>query len=566
MAALPSRRASIEALDERLFDVLVVGGGINGAVSVAALRARGAEVALIDKGDFASFVSQHSSNLAWGGIKYLETYEFGLVRKLCRSRNELLRAYPSAVREVRFFTALPRGFRHSRWFLYLGALLYWAIGSFFTRRPRLLSNDDIARDEPSINTKNTEGGLEYSDAHFVDSDAHFVFRFIRDAMEGGAVVANYLESRGAQFDGTLWTTEVYDHLTGRSHTVRSKVVVNACGPHVETHNARSELTTRHRHVFSKGVHLIVPQVTHPGRVLTFFASDGRLFFAIPMGPCTSIGTTDTRVDELPPFVTTDDRQFILDNINERLSLPSPLTPSDVIAERCGVRPLVVAASGDKTDVKDDWTALSRKHELEVDAERPTVCIFGGKLTDCINVGEEVAAAVEGLGIALRDPQERWYGEAGDDDDRRRFMSRAADLGLDHNSDGTRNEAPARRLWRRYGPRAEAMLDAIAEDPRQAEVVLPHTDLMRVEAAHAARHECVAKLEDYLRRRTLIEQTVPREQLVNMPELRELCIVLFGDEADERLAEYVGTADPTTATRQLGVSNLSADHEDIARGA
>src|SRR5476649_435266 len=95
------RTANVARLGEAEFDVLVVGGGINGAVSAACLAARGAKVALIDRGDFASLTSQESSNLAWGGIKYMESLEFGLVRKLCMSRNHLIRSYPSTVQEIR---------------------------------------------------------------------------------------------------------------------------------------------------------------------------------------------------------------------------------------------------------------------------------------------------------------------------------------------------------------------------------------------------------------------------------------------------------------------------------
>ena len=96
------RETNLDKLDGGSFDVLIVGGGINGAVSAAALSARGASVALIDRGDFAGFTSQESSNLVWGGIKYLENYEFPLVRKLCMSRNRLMRAYPANVKEIGF--------------------------------------------------------------------------------------------------------------------------------------------------------------------------------------------------------------------------------------------------------------------------------------------------------------------------------------------------------------------------------------------------------------------------------------------------------------------------------
>ncbi|MEM7160150.1 MAG: glycerol-3-phosphate dehydrogenase/oxidase [Myxococcota bacterium] len=553
MAPSTPRDTSIDALDRQVFDVLVIGGGINGAVSTAALRSRGADVALIDRGDFAGFTSMHSSNLAWGGIKYLETWEFGLVRKLCRSRNELLRAYPSAVREVRFFTTLTRGFRHHRWFLFLGALLYWAIGGFFTRRPRLLSNADIARDEPAVDVTNAAGGLEYSDAYFVDNDAYFVFRFVRDAMEAGAVAVNYVESLGSSWDGEQWITRVRDRVTQRVVEVRSRALVNACGPMVEEHNERSEIRTDHRHVFSKGVHLIVPRVANDARVLTFFASDGRLFFVIPMGRCSSIGTTDTRVDTLPAVVTTDDRDFILDNINERLKRQPPLSHDDVIAERCGVRPLVV--SGEASQGDDDWTALSRKHVLEIDERRSHVCIFGGKLTDCVNVGEEVADAIGEVGIVLQDADRRWYGEAGPTE-RERFFARATAMGLHEVGERPVSEPPAERLWRRYGPRAEAMLDAIEVDPSQGEVLIPGSDLLRTEAVHSARHERVVHLEDFLRRRTMVEQIVSPQALRQMPQLEELATILFGDRAAAELAAYRG--EPTAAIESIAVERARND--------
>ena len=115
-----------------LFDVLVVGSGINGAVSSASLAGRGASVALIDRGDFGSFTSQESSNLVWGGFKYLEHYELPLVFGLCRSRNRLMKAYPDNVKEIGFLAALDRSSPYAPWFAALGAAAYWAIGLFGT--------------------------------------------------------------------------------------------------------------------------------------------------------------------------------------------------------------------------------------------------------------------------------------------------------------------------------------------------------------------------------------------------------------------------------------------------
>ena len=130
-----NRERNLEALKSRLFDVLVIGGGINGAVSAASLAAKGARVALVDKGDFASCTSQESSSLVWGGIKYMENFEFGLVANLCKSRNELLSRYPDSVKEIRFFCPHEKANRHSLLKLFAGTWLYWTLGRGGTRKP-----------------------------------------------------------------------------------------------------------------------------------------------------------------------------------------------------------------------------------------------------------------------------------------------------------------------------------------------------------------------------------------------------------------------------------------------
>ncbi|XXR40048.1 FAD-dependent oxidoreductase [Sorangium sp. So ce375] len=526
------RATNIDSLSRETFDVLVLGAGINGAVAAAALAARGARVALIDRGDFAGFTSQESSNLAWGGIKYMESFEFPLVRKLCTSRNLLLRSYPSSVQEIRFYTAHERGFRHGLFKLFLGTWLYWIIGSFFTRIPRLLSRRTIAREEPIIHLDGCDGGFEYSDAYLVDNDARFVWGFVRAALDQGARAANYVESLGARREGGAWITRARDVLSGRELVIRSRVLVNACGPFVDAHNELTGQRTSHRHIFSKGIHLIVDRLTPSRRVLTFFADDGRLFFVIPMGQRTCIGTTDTRVEGPRTAVTPEDRRFVLSNINKRLNLPRPLTEADIIAERCGVRPLAVEGGGGG----EDWLQLSRKHALEADREQGHVSIFGGKLTDCINVGDEVCAAVQRLGVALPRPAQRWYGEPGEEV-RQEFFHKARQLDLDALTQPRASEKLSTRLWRRYGAQALGLLEDIRRDPRMANPLIEGADDLRCEIAYAARHEMIARLEDFLRRRTKIALLLRREALARSPGLREACGLLFGDEADRRLEEY-----------------------------
>ncbi|PMR71352.1 glycerol-3-phosphate dehydrogenase/oxidase [Halomonas heilongjiangensis] len=527
------RSSNIDKLDDEVFDALVIGGGVNGAVAAAALAGTGVRVALVERGDFAGSTSMHSSNLVWGGIKYMESRDFALVRKLCKSRNHLIKSYPSTVQEIRFLTTISRGFRYHPRYLWAGSWLYWLIGNGFTRIPRFLTPASIKQSEAIIDIDDAVGGFEYSDAYLHDNDARFVFNFVRGALNYGAVAVNYVESLGARRENGLWVTRVRDVIDGRELEVRSRVLINAAGPWVDTHNALTGQQTDHRHVYSKGVHLIVPRLTDSRRVLAFFADDGRLFFVIPMGQRTCIGTTDTRVENPEVGVTRDDVRFVLDNINKRLNLAKPLDSGDIIATRCGVRPLAVRASGGGDR---DFLQLSRKHAIDVSAGDAHLSIFGGKLTDCLNVGAEVIDLVRRLGVAVPHPRHRWYGEA-PDEVRREFLHQAGLMQLDAMTSPQASEPLSTRLWRRYGTHALDMLEEIREDPRQAEVLIEGTEYLRCELRQAQRREMVTRLEDFLRRRSKIALVVPEETMRRSPGLKEACGILFGDRAEERFAEY-----------------------------
>jgi glycerol-3-phosphate dehydrogenase len=543
------RETQLERLRTSSFDVLVVGGGINGAVTAASLAGRGASVALIDRNDFASFTSQESSNLVWGGFKYLENYEFPLVFKLCRSRNRLMKAYPDNIKEIGFLAALDRSAPYSPRFAALGALGYWIIGLFGTKPPRLLSRDKLRTEEPVIDLTNVRGGIQYQDAFLVDNDARFVFSFVRSALEAGATAANYVELVAAERSNGRWTVQLRDTDTGETLTTSAKVIVNAAGPFVDALNQEFDLRTTYRIVYSKGIHLVVPRLTTKvhQRVLAFFDDTQRLFYVIPMGRRSVIGTTDTRVDEPFTAVDDDDRRFLLDQINARLDLDEPLTVDDVIAERSGVRPLVVKRNDvDHTDV--DWTSLSRKHEIETDRTRAVITVFGGKLTDCLNVGEEVAAQVERLGVPLERDLRNWYGEPSAST-RAEFYRQARLMKLDAMRSKPETEPLSDRLWRRYGRRAFSMLEAIRDDPSMAEDIMDSADYLRVELHLAASTEMVTRLEDFMRRRSKIEQVVSDTDIRSGAGLRDAAEILFGDDAERRLAEYLGdvpAADAATA--------------------
>ncbi|MEZ5591012.1 MAG: FAD-dependent oxidoreductase [Gammaproteobacteria bacterium] len=535
------RDANIERLADTVFDVLIIGGGINGAVSAAALAGKGAKVALIDERDFAGFTSMHSSNLAWGGIKYMETYEFQLVRQLCKSRNHLLKHYPSTVQEIRFFTTIRKGFRWHPLLLWLGTWLYWLIGNCYTRPPRLLSKRKIQTEEPVVDTTHVTGGFVYSDAYLYDNDARFVFNFVRTAMDRGCVAANYVRAETARQtdqDGGIWAVQARDLCGERSFEIKARVLINAGGAFADRLNQTLQQQTEHHHVFSKGIHLIVDRVTPNRQVLAFFADDGRLFFAIPMGARTCIGTTDTRVEDPHTEVTEEDRKFVLDNINKCLKLDKPLIKEDIIAERCGVRPLVIKADGGGNR---DFLQLSRKHEIDVNRATRLITIFGGKLTDCINVGDEICEYVQQMDITLPAPREKWYGEPSADI-RAAFFRQAERIGLDRLTPASSTEPLSTLYWRRYGAEAITLLKQVQADPRQAELLIQGTEYTRCELQLAAQREMITRLEDFLRRRSKIALVVRKADIKHSQGLMEACEILFGDQAQQKFDEYFADSD------------------------
>jgi glycerol-3-phosphate dehydrogenase len=274
-----------------------------------------------------------------------------------------------------------------------------------------------------------------------------------------------------------------------------------------------------------------------------------------MGNRSCIGTTDTRVEKLPAVVTDEDRQFVLENVNKRLRLDRPLTEADIISERCGVRPLVVEArpaSGRRKDT-GDWTSLSRKHAIEVDYKKHHISIFGGKLTDCVNVGDEIAAFVKELGIRLSPGGVRWYGEPRGEM-RDEYFHQARLMRVDELTEADAAEPISERLWRRYGGRALGLLEDIRRDPSMAEVLIKGTEYLRCELYHAAKHEMITKLEDFLRRRSKIVLVVRADEIRHAPGIQEACEILFGKQARAKFEEYFGRAPRTTrSSRATGAA-------------
>jgi glycerol-3-phosphate dehydrogenase len=507
MQLYDSRTSGVYA---QTYDAVIIGAGINGAVSAAALSSRGLKVLLVDQGDIASMTSQQSSNLVWGGIKYLQSYEFWLVFKLCLARARLMRQYPNRVKKIGFLAVLGPHAPFGPTLATLGTLAYWAIGLCTTSAPRTFGFRQALKLEPKFATNDLRGAVRYFDGILPDNDSRFVWDFARKALGFGAQVRNYIRVDSAtRLDG-IWSVQVTDVLTGVEHRVSARVVVNAAGPLAKEVLESSEMTSKTGLVFSKGIHLVVSKLTEDDRVLAFWDEQKRLFYVIPMGDRSVIGTTDTRVDDPYPQVTDEDREFVLRQINRSVKLADPLTKDSVIAERCGVRSLVVGSS--KSGVTEDWHKLSRKHVIEVEREKQVLSIFGGKLTDCLNVGDEVIAEFKKMGFRLGKAK-KWFGEEAGQMPRE-FLKLIERASLKKES----AERIAQGLWRRHGPGAQAIVD-LASEP--LEEIFTGIGITYAELIHVREAEMVFTVEDLLRRRLPIAMLRSGAEISSNTKLQEI---------------------------------------------
>lgn len=486
------------------FDVVIVGAGINGAVSAAALSAAGQRVLLIDKSDFASFTSQQSSNLVWGGIKYLQSYEFMLVFKLCLARNRLMRSYPNQIKQIGFLASLGKTAPFGRLLGTFGTLFYWGIGLFGTNAPSSYSATQAKALEPALISGRK--AVRYYDAYLPDTDARFVYDFIRHAKRLGADARNYTELIAAEHNQN-WSLSLRS--AAGQYQVSARAVINAAGPFAANVSQLLESPTKAGLVLSKGVHLTLNRkITKGNQVLAFWDEQGRLFYVLPMGDRSMIGTTDTRVTDPHTAVDEVDREFVLRQINNQLEGVT-IRPEEIISERSGVRPLVIENSAQaKTQ---DWHQLSRKHVIEVNPSKKVISVLGGKLTDCLNVGQEVVHEIAKLGFKTQKPAD-WFGEG----DQSLFERFKEDL-LSRAKDKVGAVRIAESIWRRHGSKAMEILGSSSE----IEELVVGLGITSEEVEYIIHHEDVVTREDLLRRRLPIAMARSEREISENLKLQAL---------------------------------------------
>ena len=367
-----------------VYDVAVIGGGINGVGIAADASGRGLSVFLCERDDLASHTSSASSKLIHGGLRYLEHYEFRLVREALAEREVLLAKAPHIVKPMRF--VLPhRPHLRPAWMIRAGLFLYDNLG----KREKLPASRGLRFDADSALKPEIKGGFEYSDC-WVD-DARLVVLNAIAARENGAHIHTRTQCLSAKRSNGLWDVELQRE-DGSRFSIRARALVNAAGPWVarfigENLKQRSPYGIR----LIQGSHVIVPKLYEGEQAFIMQNEDRRIVFAIPyLGRYTMIGTTDREYTGDPAKVRISDEEidYVLGVANAHFR--KQLTPADVLHTFAGVRPLC-------DDESDNPSAVTRDYTLSLAAEAhkaPLLSVFGGKLTTYRKLAESAMAQLK----------------------------------------------------------------------------------------------------------------------------------------------------------------------------
>ncbi len=475
---------------EQNYDLVIIGGGINGAGIACDAAGRGLKVLLCEQGDLANATSSASSKMIHGGLRYLEFYEFGLVRKALAEREVLLTKAPHIVRPLRLYLPHRNAVRPA-WMVRAGLFLY----DHLTRLKRLPGSRSIAFRRHFTGKalhSDISRGFAYSDC-WVDDSRLVIFNAMA-ARDLGADIASRTKVVAARRDNGRWVIDVAEQPHGSKRTVRAKALVNAAGPWVQSvldNNIQVASSKRIRLV--KGSHIVVPRLYEGTHAYLLQLTDRRVVFVLPFEhDFTMIGTTDIDFTGDPAQVHADDGEiaYLCTAANEFLA--ARISPDDVVWAFAGVRPLF-------DNEREDPSAITRDYALDLDGgpgEAPLLNVFGGKLTTYRRLAEQaladLAPAFPEIGPSWTASQALPGGNI-DDADFTAFVSRLAtarpgfDTGL------------LERLARRHG----TLVTAVLGDAETADDLGRHFggDLYAREVDYLIEREWAMCGDDVLWRRT-----------------------------------------------------------------
>ncbi|WP_283194404.1 glycerol-3-phosphate dehydrogenase [Rhizobium sp. AN80A] len=491
----------------QVHDLFVIGGGINGCGIARDAVGRGYSVALAEMNDFASGTSSGATKLIHGGLRYLEHYEFRLVRESLMEREILWAMAPHIIWPMRFVLPYHKGGIRPAWLIRLGLFLYDHLGGRKLLPPTKVL--DMRRDPAGKPLKSLfSKAFEYSDG-WVD-DARMVVMNARDAADKGALIMPRTKVVSARRENGVWAIESVDTVTGETRHFQARMLVNAAGPWVD-HVIRAAFGQNEaRHVrLVQGSHIVVKKKFSDPRAYFFQNPDNRIIFAIPYEQdFTLIGTTDRdyKADPRDVRISDEETTYLCKAASEYFN--EPVRPEDIVWTYSAVRPLFDDGASKAQEATRDYVL-----KLEGEgAQAPLLNVFGGKLTTYRRLSEH---ALEKIGAAIGIKGSPWTAKShlpggdfpatGYEAEVRKLKSGYPFLAETH----------ARRLVRRYGTKAAVLLGQARgiEDLGR----LFGSDLYEAEVRYLIEHEWATHADDVLWRRTKEGLRLTREQAAMLEE-------------------------------------------------
>lgn len=377
------RENILQNVTQGAFDLVVIGGGITGAGIALDAASRGLKVVLLEKGDFASGTSSKSTKLIHGGLRYLKQLNLKLVKEVGTERAIVHKLAPHLVLPEKMLLPLIDGGSYGKWSTALGLKVYDILAQVTGDDKRqMLGKQEALKQEPLLPENILKGAGYY--AEYRTDDARLTLENIKTSLHYGAQALNYAKVTDFVYEnGKVAGVHVKDMTSGTAFSVKSKYVINATGPWVDTLRQVNQSKTAKRLYLTKGIHLVFPREKLPVQQSVYFdIPDGRMMFAIPRGKATYIGTTDTpfKGDKDQVSVDIADATYLIAAINHMF--PSVhLEVADMISSWAGLRPLIYKAGKSPSE-------LSRKDEIFI-SETGLVSIAGGKLTGYRKMAERV---------------------------------------------------------------------------------------------------------------------------------------------------------------------------------
>lgn len=462
------------------YDLLIIGGGINGCAIAREASLLGLKVLLVERDDLAGHTSSASTKLIHGGLRYLEYYEFKLVAEALRERERLIHAAPHIIRPLLFVLPQENSVR-PWWMIRLGLYLYDMLGGKMSLpRSRGLRAGDIAYSAP---LKGGNHGFVYSDA-FVD-DARLTVLNAADAADNGAEIAVGVALDSARRHGNVWRATLSD---GRA--VEARAIVNAAGPWVHRMLDDLGVSAKSGVRLVKGSHIVVPKLYEGEHAYILQLRDRRIVFAIPyQGDFTEIGTTDIPVDRPEDAtISAEEIAYLCDAANTHFV--KQIAPADVTSTWSGVRPLY-------DDGASEAKAVTRDYVLELDTEGPALLsVFGGKITTARHLAEEAMGKLaKPLGLTVHPATRARVFPGGAIPDFALFLAQVRTtwpfLG----------EARSERMAHAYGTMLAEMLDGVTDEAGMGADL--GGGLTEIEARWMKTREWARTPEDALTRRSKI---------------------------------------------------------------